>query len=604
MVTEDNSMKIKSLFKRLDNIKIREKLLFSYIIVVFIPVLLVDIILSYNMRQMAVDRALKEATGSVERTYSRFSETMKVAMDLSYMTTIDENLEKLLVNNYSDIQEIMDAYSEYTDFNRYLNLYSAEMSSIKFYAHNNTIIDNGMFTKITPEIEDRSWFKNTISAKGKIVWQYLKTDELQSRKNFSLTAAINGRFGTVYLGVIVIQISQEYLNNILRNEPYETVICDDLGTIIAASNTELVGYLLKDTPFSVCKDFGDGVWDMDYFNEPHKAVVNNISINQQNGPFKIVSVVPVNVIKKQTTQVSILGFLIMVSSLFLALILILIFTNAISRRFKVLSKEMHQVAMGNFNNVSALDGGDEIGQLSKDLETMIKSIQDLIMEVYEVNNQKNQLAIKQKEIELKMLANQINPHFLFNALETIRMKAHVKGDAEIADVVKQLGKIMRRNLEIGSNLVTLKSELDMVTSYLEIQKFRYGDKIQYEIMVDCKLNDYLIMPLIIQPIVENAVIHGLEFKRGHGKVSVHAAKDDNTIKIIIEDNGMGMDPERLSFIVNSLMDEETENTGRHIGLKNVHQRIRLGYGEGYGIEIQSKKDVGTRITVVLPGIIN
>ncbi len=594
-------MKIRAFIRKLDNIKIKQKLLFSYIIVVFIPVLLVGIILSYNMRQMVVERALKEATISVDRTFSRFNESLKVAMDLSYMTRIDESLEKLLVKKYTSVQEIMDAYGEYTNFNRYSNLYSVEISSIKFYTHNDTIIDNGMFAKITPEIQKHSWFQKAISAKGKIVWQYT-TDELKNKKSFSLTTVINGRFETVYLGVMVIRISEEYLNNILRNEPYQTVICNEAGTVIASSKAGLTGNLLENTELSTCKDLNDGIWDVEYNNEPSKAVVKNIIISQQNGKFKIISIVPVNVIEKETSKIAFMGIVIMICSLLLAFIFITIFTNAISKRVKVLSKEMHHVAMGNFEVVSVLDGGDEIGQLSKDLETMVKSIQDLILEVYEVNNQKNQLAVKQKEIELKMLANQINPHFLFNALETIRMRAHVKGDTEIADVVKQLGKIMRRNLEIGNNLITLKSEIEMVINYLEIQKFRYGDKIQYEIKLDDEFNDYLIMPLIVQPIVENAVIHGLEFKSGPGKVAVTAVKEDSYIKIIIEDNGMGMEADRLGHVLNSL-EEETENQGRHIGLKNVHQRIKLCYGEGYGLLIHSEKDIGTKITIVLPGVV-
>ncbi|MDF2984867.1 MAG: integral rane sensor signal transduction histidine kinase [Eubacterium sp.] len=594
-------MKIRAFIRKLDNIKMREKLLFSYIIVVFIPVLLVGIILSYNMRQMVVERALKEATISVDRTFSRFNESLKVAMDMSYMTRMDESLERLLVKKYSSVQEILDAYGEYTNFNRYSNLYSVEISSIKFYTHNETIIDNGMFTKISPEIQKYSWFQKAIKAKGKIVWQYT-TDEIKNKQSFSLTTVINGRFETVYLGVMVIRISEEYLNNILRNEPYQTVICNEAGTIIASSKAGLTGNLLENTKLSTCKDLNDGVWDVDYNNEPSKAVVKNMVISQQNGKFKIISIVPVNVIEKETSKIALMGILIMFCSLFLAFIFISIFTNAISKRVKVLSKEMHQVAMGKFEIVSVLDGGDEIGQLSKDLETMVKSIQDLILEVYEVNNQKNQLAVKQKEIELKMLANQINPHFLFNALETIRMRAHVKGDTEIADVVKQLGKIMRRNLEIGSNLITLKSEIEMVINYLEIQKFRYGDRIEYEIKLDEEFSDYLIMPLIIQPIVENAVIHGLEFKSGPGKVSVSTVKEDSNIKIKIEDNGLGMEPDRLLQVLNSL-EEETENQGRHIGLKNVHQRIKLSYGEGYGLLVHSEKDIGTKITIVLPGVV-
>lgn len=591
-------MRIRAFRRKLDNMKMREKLLISYVIVVFIPVLLVGVILSYNMRQMVVERALKEAVTSIDRTFSRFNESLKVAMDLSYMTRMDENLEKLLLKKYTNVQEILDAYSAYTDFNRYSNLYSVEISSIRFYTHNETIIDNGLFTKITTEIKNYPWFKNAVNAKGKIVWQYT-TDEIKNRRSFSLTTVINGSYGNVYLGVMAISISSEYLNNILKNEPYETIICDDYGNIIASSNRALADKKLADTEFADAGNMEDGVWNLNYYNEPVKAVVKNLNVNHQNGKFKIISFVPVNVIEKQTAKIALMGILIMSCSLLLALSFITVFANAISKRVKVLSKEMHQVAMGNFEVVSVLNGGDEIGQLSQDLETMVKSIQNLILEVCEVSNQKNQLAVKQKEIEFKMLANQINPHFLFNVLETLRMHAYIKGDGEMADIIKQLGKIMRRNLEIGNNLVTLKSEIEIIISYLQIQKFRYGNKIEYEINLGHEYDEYLILPLIIQPIVENAIIHGLEFKNGRGKVAVSIRKEDNNIKIIIRDNGIGMDQDRLSYLLQSL-DDETEIPERHIGLKNIHQRLKLCYGSGFGLEIRSGKDYGTEVTIFLP----
>jgi two-component system sensor histidine kinase YesM len=592
-------MHCKKFFTKLNNVKIREKLLLSYLFVVFLPVLLVGIIMSFNMRQMVIANAMKEANTNVDRTYSRFNEVLKLVMDISYKTRIDQNLEDLLVTKYTNVQEILDAYNRYTDFNTYANLYSEEINNIKFYTDNQTLIDNGLFTKINKEINQSHWFQKTLNLKGKIVWQYIK-DESRDKSYLSLTSIINGSYGNLYLGVMMISINEEYLNNILRNEPYDTIICDDSGNILGSSNSDLTGKKLEQTSFSIAKNLEEGVSSVSFGGQPSKAVVKMKNLNLQNGYFKVISIVPVSMIEKETVKTAFLGVLIMLCSLLLTLIFILIFTNAISKRVKILSRDMHKVATGNFKAITVLEGGDEIGQLSKDLETMVKSIQDLILEVYEVNNQKNQLAVRQKEIEFKMLANQINPHFLFNALETIRMKAHCKGDAEIADVVKQLGKIMRRALEIGNGLVTLKSEIEMVASYLEIQRFRYGSKIQYEINIEHELEDYLILPLIIQPIVENSIVHGIEFKKGIGKVTVNAEEKNGKMIITVNDDGLGMEQERIKEVLNSLEDT-TENIGRHIGIKNVHQRIKLCYGDGYGLLMTSASGVGTTVSLTIPG---
>ena len=144
-----------------------------------------------------------------------------------------------------------------------------------------------------------------------------------------------------------------------------------------------------------------------------------------------------------------------------------------------------------------------------------------IEEVYIEKIQKEQLRASQKEAEFKMLANQINPHFLYNTLETIRMKAFCNGDKEIADIVKKLGKIMRRNLEVSGKMVSLKSELDIIDSYLQIQSMRFEGMVKYELNIESSIknDEYEILPLLLQPVVENAFVHGLEEKKEKGEVS-------------------------------------------------------------------------------------
>ena len=173
-----------------------------------------------------------------------------------------------------------------------------------------------------------------------------------------------------------------------------------------------------------------------------------------------------------------------VATIILALIVIIYFSKNISKRIDILRREMHRVVNGDFYIMKSIDGTDEIGQLYQDLNTMIESINKLIDEVYVEKIQKEQLRASQKEAEFKMLANQINPHFLYNTLETIRMKAYCNGDKEIADIVKKLGKIMRRNLEVSGKMVTLKSELELIDSYLQIQAMRFEGMVKYELNVE------------------------------------------------------------------------------------------------------------------------
>lgn len=158
---------------------------------------------------------------------------------------------------------------------------------------------------------------------------------------------------------------------------------------------------------------------------------------------------------------------------------------------------------------------------------------------------------------------------------------------------------MRRNLEIGNELTTLKEEIDIVKSYLEIQKFRYGDKISYEFNVPGDIDNYRIMPLIIQPIVENAVIHGLENMNSAGTVTVDIKKEGGFLRISVIDNGLGIENSKLLKIREALNDPE-DNSNKRIGLKNVHQRLKLRYGDDYGLDITSESGHGAKIDITLP----
>ncbi|HEX2925507.1 MAG TPA: sensor histidine kinase, partial [Ruminiclostridium sp.] len=287
-------------------------------------------------------------------------------------------------------------------------------------------------------------------------------------------------------------------------------------------------------------------------------------------------------------------------SFVMAAILFLFFSNTISKRVKRMSEDMHTVALGNFDFLPSIEGNDEIGQLSRDLGVMVKSINNLVREVYVANMQKNQLAMRQREIKLKMLASQINPHFLFNALEAIRMRAYCNGDKEVAEVIMLLGKIMRRNLEIGNELVLFHEEVNLIKAYLDIQKFRYRNRFNYTLNYSRELDNYKLLPFIIQPIIENAVVHGLKSVEEGGDISLNAEKESGILRISIEDNGCGMEEEQMQHVVDSLNEAE-DSFGQHIGLKNVHQRIKLYYGENYGMTINSTFGKGTRVEITLPG---
>jgi len=229
----------------------------------------------------------------------------------------------------------------------------------------------------------------------------------------------------------------------------------------------------------------------------------------------------------------------------------------------------------------------------------------IVNEVYVQKLEKEQLFSRQKEMQLKILSNQINPHFLYNTLETIRMMALGKQEKEIAAVIKQLSKILRQSLSAGEKAVPLETECELVRNYLAIQKLRFGDRMDFaidtapELGPETETGNCYILPFLIQPLVENALVHGLEPKSGGGYIHVAIRTNGQTLCIDVNDDGMGMTSGQLEHIRGSLVRAEGNTEGR-IGLVNVNRRIKLYYGESYGLTVTGSIETGTQIQMVLP----
>lgn len=583
--------------------KLKYKLILFYIVVVMIPVLIIGIILISYFRDAALERAKEQATNNVEKIKSQMYSKLRVPTDISNLLYFDDEFKDLVTTSYPDILELTKAYLNFSDFKEYILQYR-ELSNIRFYIDNQTLVDDMSIAPLTPKIESRDWYQKVMQTKG-IYWLYIPDKE-------EITVSKRGTINKLSLirqvpyqeynktGILMVQIDPEELNGMLYQEPFETIITDEQGFIASAKNPAFVGGTLDsfDIGIDVSKKT-KGVFRTTVKGEDSYVIVDEMTPPLSISKLKIISVFERESILSGPNKVSILGLLIISGVLLVALALVYTISLLTTNRLLRLSRQLNQVSLGNLNVVSHIDGTDEIGQLSRQFNYMVGSINRLIDQVIESNEKNNKLEIAQREIKLKMMASQIHPHFLFNALESIRMNAHLKGEKEIANIVRLLGKLMRKNLEVGRERAPLKEEIEMIRSYLEIQKFRYEERLMFDIQFDAKTADILIPPLIIQPLVENSVVHGLENKQGtvHVQVSVTLVEDE--IQVFVMDDGIGMTEKRLSEIVEVISSTEEEERSR-IGLRNVHQRLVLYYGEAHGLRITSEEGTGTRISFSIP----
>ncbi len=295
----------------------------------------------------------------------------------------------------------------------------------------------------------------------------------------------------------------------------------------------------------------------------------------------------------QSIQISILIFFIIFTGAFLIDRRII---TGITEPIRSLCDVTRLAGSGDFE-VRAREGGDEeLAVLGSSFNQMVERIGNLVEDI-----RVEQLNLR--VTELKLLQAQINPHFLYNTLDTIIWLAEAGKKEEVVMMVTSLSDFFRTTLSKGKDYIRVEEEEAHIRSYLQIQQFRYQDILEYELRIPPELHEYQILKLTLQPLVENALYHGIKNKRGLGKIMVTAQETDGKLIFCVRDNGRGMDSRRLAYVKKVIEGESADkNEPSGFGLYNVEQRIRLNYGLDYGLSIESEYEKGTEVKVVIPAV--
>lgn len=306
--------------------------------------------------------------------------------------------------------------------------------------------------------------------------------------------------------------------------------------------------------------------------------------------FEIINASYFNKDHKVTFQlILILFFFCIIIGLFLAILL----SNNISKPISRLVKVINGISQGNFSHTLNIEGDDEIGEIGKCVNNMSKQIEQLLYDRVQTEKEK-------KNLEINMLQAQINPHFLYNTLDSIRWIAIIQKNSGIITMVTALSNLLKNMAKGFNEKVTLRQEMDFLNDYIIIEKVRYVELFDVTINIkDSKLYDATIVKLTLQPLVENAIFNGIESCNHNGTIHITAESHEHTLYITVEDNGIGIPPEKVKDLLTQTKPVKG-STMSGIGLPNVDRRLKLVYGEKYGLEIESEVDKYTRITVKLP----
>ncbi len=449
------------------------------------------------------------------------------------------------------------------------------------------------------DVTEEQWFGNTLERTDNLHFstphvQYIfDNNENQYRWVITLTRAVEITHGTsTEQGILLIDIRysslQQILENItLGNQGYLYMISSG-GELIYHPNMQMIETGQMSENIAVAANYRDGSYREKYGGEWREVSVKSVGYTG----WKLLSVTPEKGLPLSNLKMRLFAVFVVA-----AFLLVLILTNTfissrITTPIQKLEKSVNAIESGDLDTEVYMGGSYEIRHLGRSIGDMAKRIKTLMEDIVEEHESK-------RKSEFDTLQSQINPHFLYNTLDIIVWMIENEQKQEAVEIVTALARFFRISLSKGKSIITVRDELEHVRNYLMIQQMRFKNKFVYHIDAEEEVMDLVSLKLILQPLVENAIYHGMEFMDGDGEICVKVYREAEDLWFRISDNGLGMTQSQ----VESLLGEKnhvSSQRGSGIGVKNVNERIRLYFGTDYGLTIQSEPDVGTTISIRLP----
>lgn len=588
--------KIKQLINRILGMKLVYRMILIYVIGGLLPLSAIIGYLIHGTNQVLVSQAENAEIAELQTIGRQILELENTMTTVSSYFYFDDKLEEIAAKQYTDYQEMINDYRGYTAFKEYQSYYNTMISRISIFLQNHTLRGNSDFVVVDADTEVEAWYQRVSTEGSGCVWTCLPIS-LPKYDHAPAIARMIKTKKSENVGVLVIYLRLQQFEKMIWEREGSTYIVLDGETLLTSRHETI--------PFEELKQYLPDAAEEKYQTrikageEEYVLTCENVKQEDTSDYFQVVSVRAVDEILREAYAQQRKSIWLFLGSVVLAGTLIFAFSWSFARRVGRFREQMQKASEGNFELEEKLGGNDEISQLYDYLSVMIWRIQRLLAQVYQEKIHAERLKSSQKDAEFKMLTSQINPHFLYNTLETIRMKARINKQYEIEELVKMLGKILRSSIQAGSKDMTIREEVELAEYYLKIQQYRFGERIQYQIYVEEGTERQKILPLLIQPLVENCIIHGLEGSEDVGHIDICVKRSGQNVVITVTDDGAGICGEKIAEIRRELAGNRTK--GEHIGICNVNQRVRLRYGEEYGVTVESICGEYTRVEITLPG---
>ncbi|WP_308635737.1 sensor histidine kinase [Paenibacillus silvisoli] len=580
---------LRKLHGNMVNRRLRSKLFLVYLIVTILPISFLVLYSNQTTKKQIVDQAVANVGSTIDQINNNIENKLEMYKQISTLIYLDTELRNYLINNYDkNYVAYLDAY-DYVNKTFYKMLaMNPNLKFITLYTDNRSLPSDGYFIKHMDELPERL-VTQTFEAEGNITDFYLEDTDAASR-GITLARSLNYLSLNYPYGILTMEVTERDIYSLIEKEAKNKtiIVADEDGGIITSGMKNVNASNLAE--IRALKDASTTTTGSYLYSEIGQEKMLVIQKPLKNG-WRTVVMLPYDELLGQAQKATRKMLLISLGCIAAAMIMIYATSQFMTKRFEWLLQQIRKVERGSFDLSNKPMGNDEVGQLSFALYKMAATIQDLINDVYKKE-------VAKKDAEMNSLQAQISPHFLYNTLASISALAIKNNNMQVHDMADELARFYRISLNKGKKSISIAQEIKLTQHYLSIQKTRFDGLFNVHYKLDESLLNFTTLKLIVQPFIENCINHAIWDDESGINIVIKLCADGDDIVFSVIDDGMGIP----RHILESMTEQCGQPTG--YGIYNVNQRIKLVYGDAYGVEVFSKVGIGTTVQIRIPRTIN
>ncbi|MBO4688959.1 MAG: sensor histidine kinase [Clostridiales bacterium] len=573
--------------KFLNNLKLHNKFVIMYVFCVIIPLVLTDAIVFFSIYEQEYNNRMYELENVANKYISTIESTVVYNARIARAICENEELNHFLDQRFESKSDFFIKYYDFVSKSFFKSLVSARSDQVTIFVDNPSIADSVYFKHMYKAAKG-DWyqeFKEMERNDALIIFYDESADPLTERVNTFYYVRKMHLYDSTCDKLLRIDInSSELRSQLLRfSSEYPMYVCNGNYVVFARFGEDVqnidIAKVEKEHKFEVHKVYSAFGTDLDIYVFSDELLISSIIMSK----LWII-------------------LLLLVFTLIVPILLMTTIEKSLSSRILKLETAFNGDQADKFQPISAVEGNDEISTLMENYNNIVSVNHSLINTLYKDKLREQETDLLRKNAELLALQSQINPHFLFNSLESIRMHSILKGEEETAEMVEKLAVMTRQNVEWGNDLVTIKKESESIEAYLYLQSYRFGDRLSFHIDVEKDCENYLIPKLTLVTFVENACVHGIESKSSAGWIFVRVYKQENDLCMEVEDTGGGMSEEEIKSLLDSIdaVSIDVIKGKKHVGILNACLRLKIHTDENVSFSIDSEVGVGVCVLIRIP----